>query len=158
MSRAHRRAVIDKRRTNAAVPVARLVPPDPPRDDGAVTVPQHPVAATADRGVLEIVGLDDRLAPVGMLPTDPAWMRLTALLSLRPRRWWNTIFGMTFLAVMVIGAAAAAVVMIGTLVPGSRWVAGASVIAGTTAGGVTVCRRRRRRRTARRSRHGKGPR
>lgn len=160
MSRAHRRAMIAKRRTSAAVPVALLVPPDSPRDDGAGAVPQHPVAAAADRGVLEVVELDDRLAPVGMLPTDPAWMRLMELLSFRPGRWWNTIFGIAVLLVVMVAAAATAVMTIGTLVPGGRGVVagGASVIAGATTCGITLYRRRRRRRTARRSRHGKGPR
>jgi hypothetical protein len=146
--------MIDKRRNNAA-PVELRVSPDPPHDDSARAVPQHPVAAAADRGVVEITERNDRLPPVGMLPTDPAWMRLMELLSFRPGRWWNTIFGMAFLAVVVV----AAVVVIGTLVPGSRWVAGgASVVAGATAGGVTGYRRRRQRWTACRSQHGKGPR
>jgi hypothetical protein len=89
--------------------------------------------------VLEVVELDDRLAPVGMLPTDPAWLRLMELLSFRPGRWWNTIFGMAFLAVVVVGAAVAAVVVIGTLLPGSRWVAGGGCHGVPTSTAATDC-------------------
>jgi hypothetical protein len=138
------------------MPVALLIPPaPPPPEDGPGAVPQHPVAAAVDRGLLEVVELDDRIAPVGMLPTDPAWMRLLESLVSYPCRWWHIISG---IAVLVL-VAAIAVVGIGTLVPGGRLVAGGmSVIAsGATTGGIALYRRRRRL-AARRSRHGKGSR
>jgi hypothetical protein len=144
MSRAHRRAMGVKRRNDPAVPVTLLLPPDPPSDDGPSAVPQHPVAATVDRGVLDVVELDDGIAPVGMLPTDPAWMRLVESLASYRRRWWRIIFGIAVLVLVVVAAAATAVMTIGTLVPGGRWVVagGASMIAAATTGGVTPLYRR----------------
>ena len=155
MSREDRRPRVDRQRTNAAVPVALLIPPDPPNDDGPGAVPQHPVAVAADRGVLEVVARDDRIAPVGMFPTDPPGMRLLEVLVSDPRRWWHLISGIAVL-VLVVTAAAAAVMTIGTLVPSARWAiaGGASVITAAATGGVALYRRRRL--AARRSRHGKG--
>ena len=158
MSREHHRASGDRQRTTAAVPVALLIPPDPPNDDGPGAVPQHPVAVAADRGVLEVVARDHRVAPVGMFPTDPPGMRLLEVLVSDPRRWWHLISGIAVLVLVAVAAAAAAVMTIGTLVPGGRWAiaGGASVITVATTGGVALYRRRRRRLAARRSRHGKG--